>query len=149
MKNETVQKIITFFEENDDLFTECIEELDGYNGYLGDDRYYSMEYINEFYNNASPLDLLQRAYFGRDDDTWTTDASGDKTYGEFNPNRDYFYYNGYGNLVSSDYKDYSAHLDHWAIEAMSENRIYIDSIESDEELTALFDELEQGESETV
>ena len=147
MKNETVQKIITFFEENDDLFTDCIEELDSYNGYLNDDRYYLMEDINEFYNNASPLDLLQRAYFGRDDDTWTTDASGNKTHGEFNPNREYFYYNGYGNLVSSDYKDYSAHLDHWAIEAMSENRIYIDSIESDEELTALFDELERGEED--
>ena len=70
-----------------------------------------------------------------------------KTYGEFNPNRDYFYYNGYGNLVSSDYKDYSAFLDRYAVEKMSENRRYIDAIEENEELTELFDELEESDSE--
>lgn len=48
----------------------------------------------------------------------------------------------YGNLVSSNYKDYSAHLDEYAIQAMSENRYYIDSIDDDAELSALFDELE-------
>ena len=147
MRETTIKKIIEFFNENEDLFNSCMEELDSYNGYLGDDRYYSMDELDEFYNGTEPLEILRRAYYGRDDDTWTTDSSGNKTYGEFNPNRDYFYYNGYGNLVSSDYKDYSAHLDEYAIEAMSENRQYIDTIESDEDLTALFDELEQDESE--
>ena len=139
----TTEKIIDFFRENDELFNACIEELDSYNGYLGDDRYYEMEMLNEFYRGTDPLELLERVYYGRDDDTWTTDASGNKTYGEFNPNREYFYYNGYGNLVSSDYKDYSAHLDHYAIEAMSENRYYIDTIDDNDELSALFDELEE------
>ena len=147
MKETTVEKIIEFFNENEEIFNSCMEELDSYNGYLGDNRYYSMDELDEFYNGTEPLEILRRAYYGRDDDTWTTDSSGNKTYGEFNPNRDYFYYNGYGNLVSSDYKDYSAHLDEYAIEAMSENRQYIDTIESDEDLTALFDELEQDESE--
>lgn len=149
MKENIIKKIIEYFEENEEMFNNCIEELDSYNGYLGDYRYYLMEDINEFYNNEVPLELLRRAYFGRDDDTWTTDASGNKTYGEFNPNREYFYYNGYGNLVSSDYKDYSSHLDEYAIQEMIENRSYIDSIESDEELTALFDELEQDENDEV
>lgn len=143
MKETTVKKIIEFFNENEGLFNSCMEELDSYNGYLGDDRYYSMDELDEFYNGTEPLELLRRAYYGRDDDTYTTDNSGNKTYGEFNPNRDYFYYNGYGNLVSSDYKDYSAHLDEYAIEAMSENRQYIDSIDGDDDLAALFDELEQ------
>jgi hypothetical protein len=142
MRDNTIKKIIAYFEENDEIFTRCIEELDSYNGYLNDDRYYSMEELNEFYSGTDPIELLQRAYYGRDDDTWTTDSHGDKTYGEFNPNREYFYYNGYGNLVSSDYKDYSAHLDHYAIESMSENRAYIDTIEDNDELGALFDELE-------
>ena len=147
MRENTIEKIIAYFEENEEIFNSCIEELDGYNGYLNDDRYYEMEMLSEFYSGTDPIELLQRAYYGRDDDTWTTDASGNKTYGEFNPNRDYFYYNGYGNLVSSDYKDYSTHLDKYAIEDMSENRCYIDTIDDNEELSALFDELEEDENE--
>lgn len=142
MKEATVKKIIEYFEENESVFNDCIEELDAYNGYLGDDRYYCMEDLDEFYSNTKPLELLRRAYFGRDNDTWHTDSRGDKVYGEFNPNRDYFTFNGYGNLVSTDYKDYSYKLDEYAIESMSENRLYIDTIDSDDELSALFDELE-------
>lgn len=144
---EITADIIAYFENNEDVFNDCVEELDGYNGYLGDDRYYSMDELDEFYRDSDPLEILRRAYYGRDDDTYTTDSNGNKTYGEFNPNRDYFYYNGYGNLVSSDYKDYSHLLDNYAIEAMNENRCYIDSIDNDEELTALFDELEAAAEE--
>ena len=143
MKETTIKKIIDYFNDNEELFNFCIEELDSYNGYLGDNRYYEMEYLNEFYNDTEPLELLYRTYYGRDDDTYTTDSRGDKTYGEFNPNREYFYYNGYGNLVSSDYKDYSDHLDTYVIEEMSENRQYIDTIEDNEDLATLFDELEE------
>ena len=143
MREQTIKEIISYFEENEEIFNACIEELDSYNGYLGDDRYYSMDELDELYHGTEPLEILRRAYYGRDDDTWTTDASGDKTYGEFNPNREYFYYNGYGNLVSSNYKDYSTHLDQYAIESMSENRLEIDTIIDNEELTALFDELEE------
>lgn len=138
----TIEKITAYFNENEEIFNQCIEELDSYNGFLNDDRYYEMEMLDEFYRGTDPLELLQRAYFGRDDDNWTTDSRGDKTYGEFNPNRDYFYYNGYGNLVSSDYKDYSAHLDEYAINSMLKNRQYIDTIDDNDELKSLFDELE-------
>lgn len=144
---EITADIIAYFEKNEDIFTDCMEELDGYNGYLGDSRYYSMDELDEFYKGVEPSEILRRAYYGRDDDSYTTDSNGERTYGEFNPNRDYFYYNGYGNLVSSDYKDYSALLDSWAIEAMSENRCYIDGIDESEELTALFDELEAAAEE--
>lgn len=147
MRENTIKKIIEYFKENEDVFNSCIEELDCYNGYLNDNRYYLMDDLDEFYNGTEPLEILRRAYYGHDEDTWTTDASGNKIHGEFNPNRDYFTYNGYGNLVSTNYKDYSALLDEWAIEAMIENREYIDTIESDEELNALFDKAEQGESE--
>ena len=136
------KKIIEYFETNEATFNACIEELDSYSGYLNDNRYYDMEMLSDFYHGTDPIEILQRAYFGRDDDNWTTDSSGNKTYGEFNPNRDYFYFNGYGNLVSSDYKDYSAFLDEYVIEAMSDNRQWIDSINDDNELSALFDELE-------
>ena len=136
------EKIIAYFEENEDLFNSCIEELDSYNGYLCDDRYYDMEELDELFGNTPAIDLLNRAFFGHDEDTWTTDSRGDMKHGPFNPNRDYFTFNGYGNLVSSDYKDYSVRLDKYAIECMAENRSYVDTIESDEELSSLFDELE-------
>lgn len=147
MRENTIKKIIEFFEENTDLFNNCIEELDSYNGYLGDDRCCPMEMLNDFYASQQPIDILYRAYYGRDDDTWHTDANGDKIYGEFNPNREYFYYNGYGNLVSTDYPDYSYKLDEYAIEEMSENRSYIDTIEDNDELSALFDELEEDDEQ--
>lgn len=142
---EVTADIIEFFKENEDVFNDCIEELDGYNGYLNDDRYYSMDELDELYTGTEPSEILRRAFFGYDEETYTTDRDGNKTYGAFNPNRDYFRYNGYGNLVSADYKDYSAHLDNYAVEAMSENRDYIDSIEQSDELAALFDELEEVE----
>ena len=147
MKENIISKIIEYFEENESIFNDCIEELDSYNGYLTDDRYYYMEDIDELYNGANPLEVLERAYYGYDADTWHTDSRGEKEYGAFNPNRDYFKFNGYGNLVSTDYKDYSVHLDKYVIEDMSENRRYIDSIESDAELSQLFDELEETEAE--
>ena len=93
-----------------------------------------------------PSEILRRAYYGYDAETYTTDGSGNRMYGQFNPNRDYFTYNGYGNLVSTDYKYYTGYLDKYAIEAMSENRRYIDSIEQSDELAALFDELENTEN---
>ena len=146
----TINQIINYFKENEEVFNACIEELDSYDGFLCDDRYYSMDDLNEFYGSTSPIDLLCHAFYGYDSETWTTDAHGNRTYGAFNPNREYFSYNGYGNLVSSDYKDYSGHLDQYCIERMSEYRSYIDSIGDDEELSALFDALEEeAESEAA
>lgn len=142
--NKTTEKIIEFFENNEDVFNACIEELDSYNGYLTDDRYYEMYLIDEFYANGDPLELLNRVFYGYDADNYITDSYGEKHHESFNPNREYFKYNGYGNLVSADYKDYSAHLDGYCIEAMSENRSEIYSIDDEEELKALFDELEEA-----
>ena len=144
---EIAADIIEYFKNNEDIFNDCMEELDSYNGYLGDDRYYSMDELDELYNGIEPSELLRRAFFGYDEETYTTDRYGSKTYGAFNPNRDYFRYNGYGNLVSADYKDYSGMLEPFAIEVMSENRSYIDSIDDNEDLTALFDELEAAAEE--
>lgn len=143
---EVTADIIAFFKGNEDIFNEAIEELDAYNGYLGDDRYFTMDELDEHYIEIEPSEILRRAYYGYDAETYTTDGSGNREYGQFNPNRDYFTYNGYGNLVSADYKDYTSYLDKYAIEAICENRRYIDSIERSDELAALFDELENTEN---
>ena len=137
---EVTAAIIEYFEENGDTFADCIEELDNYNGYLGDDRYYSMEELDEFYAETKPSEILERAFFGYDVET---NSSGNREYGQFNPNREFFRYNGYGNLVSADYKDYSYLLDKYAVEAMAENRDYIDTINNTPELSELFNDYEE------
>ena len=144
----TIEKIIAYFEENTDIFNDCIEELDSYNGYLGDNRYYSMDELDDFYSTTKPLEILRRAFYGHDEDTYHTDSYGNREYGEFNPNREYFAFNGYGNLVSSDYRDYSEYIDRYAVEEMAENRHYIDTIDDNEELAELFDELENDDGES-
>jgi hypothetical protein len=146
-KQDTINKIIDYLKNDDDLLCQCMEELDGYNGFLGDDRYYDMEMLNEFYNGTEPTEILTRAFYGRDDEYWETDASGNKIYQSFNPNRNYFYYNGYGNLVSCDYKDYSDKLDDYFIEQLAEYRQYIYAINDNDELAELFDEYEESDEE--
>jgi len=140
--------IIEYFSNNEEVFNDCMEQLDSYNGYLGDDRYYSMDELNDLYCGTDLQEVLCRAFYGYDEDTWTTDSSGNREYGAFNPNRDYFRFNGYENLVSADYKDYSGRLDRYAVESMSENRDEIGGINDNDELSALFDALEdEDESE--
>jgi hypothetical protein len=143
-KQDTINKIIDYLKNDDDLLCQCMEELDGYNGFLGDDRCYSMEELDDIYCDSKPLDVLYRAFFGHDENYYT-DEHGSKHYAEFNPNREYFYFNGYGNLVSCDYKDYSDKLDDYFIEQLAEHRQYIYAIDDDNELAELFYELEQDE----
>lgn len=120
--------LMELFKNDEQLFNSTIEELDGYNGYLCDGRYYSMDMLPELFHGADIVEVLNRAYFGRDDDNWHTDAHGEKIYDSFNPNREYFTFNGYGNLVSANYKDYSAFLDDCFIDAIIENQnhLYLD-----------------------
>ena len=131
-RDEIVAKIIAFFEENPDIFNDCMTELDNYNGYLGDDRVVPMEWFDDYFGGLTPIEIATRVYYGRDE--W-----GDT----FNPNRDYFYFNGYGNPVSCDCVDYSDHLDEYAIDAMTLHRDCIDAIDECDDLARLFNELEQ------
>ena len=122
------EMLMELFENNQELFNSTIEELDCYNNYLGDDRYYLMDELPELLGGLDTIDLLNRAYFGRDDDDYHTNARGEKEHDPFYPNRKYFYFNGYGNLVSSDFKDYSNRLDDYFIDAIIENQnhLYLD-----------------------
>ena len=123
--NEQLKEL---FENNEDLFNATIEELDSWNGYLGDDRYYPMDELPEILYGKDPIDLLNMAYFGKDEENYHIDSSGNKIYDSFNPNREYFTFNSYGNLVSADYKDYSYYLDDFFVEVLIENyeNLYLD-----------------------
>lgn len=137
-------KILEYFRENEDVFNETIEELDSYNGYLGDDRYYPMEEMDDLFSGQSAEWILCRAFFGYDEETYTINSDGTKEYGPFNPCRDYFSFNGYGNLVSADYKDYSAYLGNHFIDELIDN---CGNLFLNDEVVELLDELENDDDE--
>lgn len=138
--DEIREAIKAYFEANEEEFITVIEELDSYNGYLGDDRYYNMDELDEMLYGLTPSEVLARTFYGGDDDT--KDANGNR--GEFNPNRNYFYYNGYGNLVSTDYKDnYNYHLDNYFVENLIENACYLYEIPA--AVLELIEEIEANE----
>ena len=140
-----IADILTVFKNDNELFAEVLEELDSWNGFLGDDRWEDMEELDEIFEGKSVTYILDCAFYGYDVDTWSTDSHGEKEYGAFNPNRDYFRFNGYGNLVSSNYKDYSDYLNDSTIEELEEYSEQIDEIQDNNELKSLFDELKEAE----
>lgn len=142
---EITADILAYFKENEDVFNDCIEEMDDYNGYLCDDRWYEMDMLPDIVDTSDPVALLNMAYFGDDLDNWHTNENKERVYDSFNPNREYFRFNGCGNLESSNWKDYSDHIDKYAVQRMDQYRSEIDSIDNDETLAALFDELAEVE----
>lgn len=143
--SEEIRKsMIEYFENNEEEYNEVIEELDNYNGYLGDDRYYEMYLLDEFYNGVDPSEILTRAFYGHDADAWEFDRHENRIYQAFNPNREYFTYNGYGNLISTNYKDYSDRLDNYFIDEIIENAGNLYDIP--EEIENLIKELEEIEA---
>jgi hypothetical protein len=146
-EKEIRQELKDLFEEDNTLFNETIEELDSYNGYLGDDRYYFMENLTDCIDTSDLWNsLIYRMFYGRDDDCYITNSQGEKEYSQFNPNRDYYYYDAYGNLVSSDDKDYSAYLDDYFIDELLNN---YDFLNIDADIEILLDELAQCELENA
>lgn len=135
-----VEKIIEYFKENEQEMNSAMEELDSYNGFLNDDRYYSMEKINELF--SSPLDALEKARCGHDEESYETDAEGNRTYDRFNPFRPYFRSDGCGNLVSAEFKDYTGLLDEYFVEQLYENRSHLWATD-EPELAELLDEMEK------
>ena len=139
---DLVAKLYNHFKENEDDFNDSIEELDSYNGYLGYDRYYSMYDLYELnpVNSQDDFDdLMNRIYYGHDDDNGDGSA--------FCPNRDYFYYNGYGNLVSSNYKDYTDKLDDYFIDELIENKDQITLPDGVEDIFNEYDDSNQDDEE--
>lgn len=63
-----------------------------------DDRIYSMDEFDEIWDGQDALFVAQRVFFGSDEG---------REESSFNPCRDWFYLNGYGNPVSMDYVGYN------------------------------------------
>ena len=114
---ELVEKLLEYYKENKEDFANDIEELDEWTGCLYDDKIHPMEELNEFFFFFKPDEIIRRAFYGYDE-PYTKDEQREP----FNPNRDYFYFNGYGNLVSIAKKDYSDYLDNYFVQDIIDNR---------------------------
>ena len=86
--------------EDGDLISVWNEYCDKCNMY--DDRIYYMEEIDDLFSGQDVTYILNRAFFGHDQ--WSDNS-------EFNPNRAYFTFNGYGNLISLDWISYNEYAD--------------------------------------
>ena len=70
---------------------DLLQTMNAYDGCFEESTYYDMEEFDEFLSNCTPSEIAQMIYFG-----------------EFNPNDDYFRFDGYGNLESLDWQEISA-----------------------------------------
>ena len=137
-RQQIIDDIIELFENDEELFIEAVEELDDWNGFLENDRYLDMDLLEDVLSGRDILDMLNMSYFGKDEDSWNE-------YSSFNPNRKYFKFNGYGNLISAYYKDYSCYLTESFIEDLYENRYKLSVIDNNSEVKELFNKLEELE----
>ena len=135
-----VNELLAYYKENIDDFNSDIEELDSWNGYLGDELVVPMEELDEYYQGTDPLEVLRRAFFGYDDVCSTSEKKA-----PFNPNRDYFYINGYGNLVSTDERDYRAYLDEEFVEDIIDNASNLDLSDGAQEILENYEDQEEKE----
>lgn len=84
-KNEAIKAYVMGMDD-DDLIN-LASYINSYDGSFPDCEWFNMEELDDFLSDKSPTEILNMAWFGNDD------------YG-FNPNRDYFKVDAYGNMVS-------------------------------------------------
>ena len=87
----TREQAITTYVENlsKGELVELLQHMNAYDSCFDDCVYYDMAEFDDFMSNYSPMEIAQMIFFGND----------------FNPNDDYFRFNGYGNLESANWYD--------------------------------------------
>ena len=87
-------RMIKYWKAHNDSFSRICEELDSWNGFLDDDRIYSMDELDGLLCDRKPSEVLQMV-----------DISN------FDYSDDYFYYDVYG-IRSTNEKDYYDYVDY-------------------------------------
>ena len=86
--NYIENRMVDYWKAHNDSFSRVCEDLDSYDEFLGDDRLYSMDELDDLLCDKKPSEVLQMV---------DTD--------NFNYNDDYFYYDIYG-IRSTNEKEY-------------------------------------------
>lgn len=94
-KTTLKERIIDLFKEMNEeevisVWNEYCREVNKFDDEIMDD-YELEEWVN---NSGDTMNILNRFFFGSDEEREGTSA---------NPNRNYFKFNGYGNIISFDY----------------------------------------------
>ena len=92
--NYIEKKMENYWENHNDSFSQVCEDLDSYDGFLEDNRVYSMDELDELLEGYKPSDIIRMV----DND--------------FNYFDNYFYYDGCGRLCSTDEKKYYDYFDY-------------------------------------
>lgn len=106
-----------------------------------DDRIYFMSELDTFYVETDATEVLMRAFDGHDDCGTSESDAG------FNPNRDYFYFNDHGNLVSCEYLKWNQYGERYCCSIIDEDSMIDYMIENktglcNNDLEAVFEEEE-------
>lgn len=105
-----------------------------------DDEVFGMDRFSEFYESYDAEEVARRCFYGHDE-------YGEET--SFNPNRDYFYLNGYGNPVSFDFVGYNEFKDEFMCPVFDMDAVVdyvldnMDGLECDE-ITEILEDYENG-----
>ena len=109
-----IDELLNYYKRNGEDFADDIEELDDWNGCLYEDKIFSMDELDEVLQDTEPSEILRSALFGHDE-------SHAKIRSAFNLDRDYFYFNRLGDLVSTDERDYSDYLEEYFLQEIIDN----------------------------
>ena len=93
--NYIENRMTDYWKTHNESFSGVCEELDSWDGFLGNDRLYSMDEIDELLYGKKPSEVLQMV---------DTD--------NFNHNDDFFYYDADDRICSTDEKEYFNDFDY-------------------------------------
>lgn len=105
--DDLVELLLNYFKENEGDYILSIEELDGWNGYLGDARIDPMYSLSDYFFDDDVQQIMERAL-----------SSEDISGGNFNIHREYFFRDDFGNFISTDTVDYSYWLDSYFVRSL-------------------------------
>ena len=92
--NYIEKRMIDYWKAHNDSFSNVCENLDSYDGFLDGNRVYSMDELDDCLGGYKPSDILRVV---------------DNAFNYFD---NYFYYDGYGRLCSTDEKRYFDYFDY-------------------------------------
>lgn len=123
--DDVVEKAVAYFTEHESVFDDLTKEMVEDGIIVGNGEYHLMEELDEIYNDGrSTLDIMKVALNG-----------SDEYGGDFDLDREYFYYDANEELVSTDDYAPEVNLDDATISTLYEHR---DSYELPKVIKKLF-----------